>query len=158
MLGRFKGHPVARFEALLDGFVERRLLPQVRGDARRTMAELRGRGVHVVLASAALAPIVARVARRLPVDGWLATELAASPDGVFSARLAGPVRRGPAKLEALVAYADSRFAAWTLGHAFTDHESDTALLEAATRPVAIAPSPGLARLARARGWPVIRWR
>jgi HAD superfamily hydrolase (TIGR01490 family) len=158
MLGRFAGRPVARFEALLDGFVERGLLPQIRGDARRQMTELRAQGVHVVLASAALAPIVARVAAHLPVDGWLATELVPSPDGAFSAKLHGPVRHGPAKLEALNTYADARFPRWTLSHAFTDHESDLALLEAAAHPVAVNPSPGLARLARQRRWPVGRWR
>jgi HAD superfamily hydrolase (TIGR01490 family) len=158
LLAGFEGRSTAAFEALLEPFIEDRLMPTVRRDARATMARLRAEGCHVVLASAALAPIVARLAARLPVDGWLATELAPPVDGAFAGRLNGPVRHGPAKLEALVDYADTRFTVWHLEHAFTDHESDLALLEAARRPIAVNPSPRLKRIARERRWPVAPWR
>ena len=158
LLAGFEGRSTANFEALLEPFIEDRLMPTVRRDARATMARLRAEGCHVVLASAALAPIVARLAARLPVDGWLATELAPPVDGAFAGRLNGPVRHGPAKLEALVDYADARFTIWHLEHAFTDHESDLALLEAARRPIAVNPSPRLKRIARERRWPVAPWR
>lgn len=158
LLAGFEGRSTATFEALLEPFIEDRLMPTVRREARATMARLRAEGCHVVLASAALAPIVARLAGRLPVDGWLATELAPPVDGAFAGRLNGPVRHGPAKLEALVDYADARFTIWHLEHAFTDHESDLALLEAARRPIAVNPSPRLKRIARERRWPVAPWR
>jgi HAD superfamily hydrolase (TIGR01490 family) len=158
LLASFEGRPTAAFEALIDPFVEDRLLPTVRREARATMARLRAGGCHVVLASAALAPLVARLARRLPADGWIATELAPPVNGAFAGRLNGPVRHGAAKLDALAAYADARFSAWHLEHAFTDHESDLALLEAARRPTAVNPSPGLKRIARERRWPIAPWR
>jgi HAD superfamily hydrolase (TIGR01490 family) len=158
LLAGFSGRPLAAFQALIDPFVEDRLLPTVRRSARTTMAALAAEGCHVVLASAGLAPLVARVARHLPVDGWIATELAPPVDGAFVGRLASPVRHGAAKVEALRTYADARFPAWELTHAFTDHESDLALLEAARRPTAVNPSPGLKRIARARGWPIAAWR
>jgi HAD superfamily hydrolase (TIGR01490 family) len=158
LLAGFTGRPIAAFEALIDPFVEDRLVPTVRRDARATMARHREDGCHVALASAALAPLVARMADRLPVDGWIATELAPPIDGTFAGRLAGPVRHGAAKVDALVAYGDARFARWHLEWAFTDHESDLALLEAARRPTAVNPSPGLKRVARERGWPIASWR
>lgn len=158
LLGDFKGAPVARFEALLDQFVADRLVPRIRRDARVEMARLRDQGCHLVLASAALEPIVARIALHLPVDGWIGTRLGAVVDGRFSGTLDGPVRHGAAKLAALRTYADARLGPWRLSHAFTDHESDLALLEAAAHPVAINASPGLRRLARARGWPLVTWR
>ena len=158
MLAGFTGQPTAAFEALIDPFVEDRLLPTVRRAARAAIAERVAEGCHVVLASAALAPLVARVARRLPVDGWIATELAPPVDGAFAGRLASPVRHGAAKVDALRAYADARFPAWELAYAFTDHESDLALLEAAARPTAVNPSPGLKRIARERRWPIAAWR
>jgi len=158
LLASFAGRPTAAFEALVDPFVEDRLVPTVRREARATMARLRATGCHVVLTSAALAPLVARMAARLPADGWIATELAPPIDGTFAGRLAGPVRHGTAKVEAVARYADARFARWHLDCAFTDHESDLALLEAARRPTAVNPSPGLKRVARERGWPVVAWR
>jgi HAD superfamily hydrolase (TIGR01490 family) len=158
LLASFTGRPVAAFGALIDPFVEDRLVPTVRREARATMARLRDEGCHVVLASAALAPLVARMAGRLPADGWIATQLAPAVDGAFAGRLAGPVRHGRAKLEALAAYADARFSRWHLDRAFSDHESDLALLEAAQRPTAVNPSPGLRRIARERGWPIAAWR
>ena len=158
MLFRSTGRPTAAFEALIDPFVEDRLLPTVRRAARATMRARAADGCHVVLASAALAPLVGRIARHLPVDGWIATELAPPVDGAFVGRLASPVRHGAAKVAALAAYADARFDRWTLAHAFTDHESDLALLEAAERPTAVNPSPGLKRVARERGWPIVAWR
>ncbi len=158
LLASFTGRPIAAFEALIDPFVEDRLLPTVRREARATMARLRDQGCHVVVASAALAPLVARVTARLPADGWIATELAPPIDGTFAGRLVGPVRHGAAKVDALAAYGDARFARWHLDRAFTDHESDLALLEAAQRPTAVNPSPGLKRIARERGWPIAAWR
>ena len=158
LLAGFSGRPIADFEGLIDPFVEDRLVPTVRREARATMARRRAEGCHVVLASAALAPLVARMAARLPADGWIATELAPPIDGTFAGRLAGPVRHGAAKVEALRAHGDARFARWHLEDAFTDHESDLALLEAARRPTAVNPSPGLKRVARERGWPIAAWR
>ena len=158
LLGEFRGRPIAHFEALLDRFVADRLVPQIRREARATMARLEAEGAHVVLASAALAPIVERMAGHLPVAGWIATELAAPVDGAFAGRLGGPIRYGTAKLDAIRAHAEARFAAWRLTHAFSDHQSDLELLEAAELPVAVNPSPGLARIARARAWPIARWR
>ncbi len=158
MLGGFEGTPVAQFEVLLDRFVEDRLAPRIRNDARRIMLERRAEGCHVVLASAALEPIVARIARYLPVDGWIATRLAPHRSGCFSGRLDGPVRHGPAKVQAVADHAAMRFGDWRLSHAYTDHESDLALLEAAALPFAINASPGLRRIARARGWPLLTWR
>jgi len=158
LLDGFAGTPVAAFEALLDPFVADRLVPTVRRDARAQMRRLRDEGCHVVVASAALAPLVARVAAQLPADGWIGTELAPTVDGAFAGRLNGPVRHGRAKLAALSAYAAARFDSWQLAWAFSDHESDLALLEAASRPVAVNPSRRLRRIAREREWLVRYWR
>ncbi len=158
LLGGFRGRPIARFEALLDGFVADRLLPQVRREARTIMVELAASGTHVILASAALEPIVAKIAQHLPVEGWIATRLAPAEDGRFSGRLDGPVRHGRAKLDAVISYADARLGTWHLAQAFSDHQSDLALLEAARHPVAVNPSRQLRRIARERGWPVAVWR
>jgi phosphoserine phosphatase len=40
---------------------------------------------------------------------------------------------------------------------YTDSYTDLPMLERVGRPVAVNPDPRLARTARRRGWPILRW-
>lgn len=153
----FRGLPVAGMERALDGFVANRLLPAVRPEAQRAMAELKALGHRIVVASSAIAPIVERLARHLPIDAWLAAELAPPEDGRFVARLAGPVTVGRERWNALQRVAGERWERWRLARAYSDRESDAPLLEQAEEAVAVNPGVNFRDLAARRGWAIVDW-
>jgi len=153
----FKGLPLAGMERALDGFVANRLVPAVRPQARRAMEELRGLGHRIVLATSAIAPIAERLARHLPVDAWVAPELAASAGGRFAGALAGPVPVGDLRRRALHRLATDRWRAWRLARVYGDRDGDDALMRDAAEPVAVNPAEPFGRLAEGRGWPVVEW-
>lgn len=157
VMAPFKGLPLAGMERALDGFVVNRLLPAVRPDARRAMEELRARGHRVVVATSAIAPIAERLARHLPVDGWIAPELAPSADGRFAGELVGPVTVGRARRYALERLATRRWPRWRLARVYGDRDSDAALMADAAEPVAVNPMEPFKSTAERRGWPIVEW-
>jgi HAD superfamily hydrolase (TIGR01490 family) len=157
MMAPFRGLPVAGMERALDSFVLNRLVPAVRPEAKRVMETLRARGHRVVLATSAIAPIAERLARHLPVDGWVAPELAPATDGRFAGELAGPVTVGRARLQALERLATRRWPGWRLARVYGDRDSDTALMSDADEPMAVNPAEPFRTMAERRGWPVLEW-
>lgn len=153
----FKGLPVAGMERALDGFVANRLLPAVRPEAQRAMEELRALGHRIVVATSAIAPIAARLARSLPVDGWIAPELAPPEDGRFVATLQGPVPVGRVRRRALERLATRRWERWRLARVYGDRDSDAALMDEAEEPVAVNPAEPFRRTSEHRGWAVVQW-
>ncbi len=135
-------------------FVEAQLLPRLHTGALAALREHQEAGDRVVIVSAALDPVVR----------WLATDLGVSDfvgapcevvGGIYTGRLSGLSPHGRQKAEVALDFMQ-RFGAhpdecW----AYADHASDEALLRAVGHPVAVRPKPGLEKLARAAGWPIL---
>jgi phosphoserine phosphatase len=153
----FDGLPVKGMERALDGFVANRLLPAVRPQALAAMQELRSLGHRLVLATSAIAPIAERLARFLPVDGWLAPRLVPPEDGRFAAKLAEPVTVGRERLSALERLATDRWERWQLARVYGDRDSDTALMDAAEEAFVVNPIEPFRTIAARRGWSVVEW-
>jgi phosphoserine phosphatase len=153
----FEGLPVDGMDRALDGFVANRLLPAVRPQAMRAMAELRALGHRIVLATSAIAPIAERLARHLPIDAWVGSELAPAADGRFVGALEGPVAVGPARRDAVEDLAARRWPRWRLARVYGDRESDADLMRAAAEPIAVNPAEPFRSLARRHGWAIVDW-
>ena len=97
------------------------------------------RGEPVYIASAALHEAVEEVSRQLGFAGVIASR-AEVRDGVYTGRLEQRLY-GQAKADAL-----------------SDSHSDVPFLEAVGHPIAVNPDRELRRVARARGWPTLRFR
>ena len=139
-------------EAFADAVVRRGLRA---GVAARLRADLQG-GRTVVIATAAHRLYAEPIARRLGVEHLVATGSAWSGDHLL-AQLDGPNRRGPAKLDALEAWLAERPALAAAGFRLhSDDASDLPSFERAAERVAVHPGPRLHRIARARGWEVLR--
>ncbi len=152
------GRSRVTLERLAEDFSATALATQVKPAALAAIAAHRARGDVLLLASASLDLYVAPIARGLGFHGFVATRLAWTAEGRVDGRLDGPNLKGAAKLAAVHAWLVARGPGLPPPIiAYSDHESDAPLLEAARRAVAVDPTPALARLAAARGWPVERW-
>jgi HAD superfamily hydrolase (TIGR01490 family) len=114
-----------------------------------------GRPAYIVTAaSQGLATILARV---MAFDGGIGSEISEAVDGVFTGRPTGVFvyRSGKAlAIEDLAAREGIDLAA---SYAYSDSESDLPMLEAVGHPVAVNPDEALARIARERGWDILRF-
>ncbi len=114
-----------------------------------------GRRAYIVTAaSRELADILAQV---LAFDGAIGSEISEVADGVYTGRPAGVFVYRSGKARAMRDLAARDGIDLEASYAYSDSESDLPMLEAVGHPVAVNPDAPLARLARERGWAVMRF-
>ncbi len=149
------GLTTAELDALAEVVVEEDLWPKRRLAVVAELEAAAERGARVVIASGTYAPVLGAFIARLAggsagsVTG-LGTALEVR-DGRATGRLAGPIGTGPRKLARVLDFA----AGSPIESAYGDSLADSPLLEAASRPIAVAPDADLRRIAVARGWRIV---
>lgn len=78
-------------------------------------------------------------------------------DGRWTGRILGEPMFGEEKARAVERTASERNLDLTRCYAYGDSADDRWLLETVGKPAAVNPSRELARIARKRGWPLLRW-
>jgi HAD superfamily hydrolase (TIGR01490 family) len=113
-----------------------------------------GRRAYIVTAAAGeLADVLAEV---LALDGAIGSRFSLARDGVFTGE-PGEFIYGAEKAAAIRRLAEREGIALEDSYAYTDSASDLPMLELVGHPVAVNPDAELARIARERGWEVLRF-
>lgn len=146
------GRSRAEVMAWASGFAD---LTQIRPGAQSAIARHRAAGDRLVLATASFDFYAQVFADALGFDDLIATG-SVWPDEVLAPALAGENCYGPAKLGAVRAYVE-RINPRPRVVVYSDHHSDFELLRWADEGVAVNPSNGLRRLARAHGLTIEDW-
>ena len=149
-----RGWPVAEFRALIQEEIEP-LAALAFPDAISRMRAHQARGEQTVVVSSSLTELVEPLARRLGLDGAIASR-AEIGDGRFT----GGIERflhGAAKAEAVRGWAAANGIDLAASSAYTDSRSDIELLQVVGHPFAVNPDKALRRAAEAAGWPVLRF-
>lgn len=152
--GLIEGREISRVEACADRVVREVVAPAIYPEAVVRIAMHQASGDQVVLASAAPAVVIERVARRVDVRDVIATEFERA--GSRYGRVKTPQAYGAGKVE-LAERADLLRAGRP--HVYTDHAEDWALIAASGFATLVNPSPRLVRAARRHGiaHEVVRW-
>jgi HAD superfamily hydrolase (TIGR01490 family) len=149
-----RGLPRATLEEIARESFVSRLRGDVYEGAAALIAERRGAGRRVALATSSVDIIVEPLARHLGVDDVLATVLEFR-DGICTGRVMGKPMFRAEKMEGVLAFiAAARERPADCGF-YSDSIYDLPLLESIGHPVAVNPDFRLRRIAQARGWPVI---
>ena len=151
-----RGLPVETMSELVVEAWEPVLRPLVYREAIDLAAEHSARGERVFVVSAALQEVVEQIVRELGFSGALASR-AEVQDGVYTGRLERRLY-GAEKAVALRDLAQAEELELPSSTAYSDSYSDLPFLEAVGHPMAVNPDRALRRIARRRGWPVLRWR
>jgi len=156
-----RGFPVDRLSA---GGLD--LVPEFFPEAIDRVAWHAEQGHAIVLVSGTLGPLAQRAARALEAQlaargiaatvRVCATRLEES-GGRWTGRIVGPTMFGEAKTRAARRLAGEMQLDLRHCFAYGDSANDRWLLAGVGQPTAVNPSRGLARLARRRGWPMVRW-
>ncbi|MBN1217958.1 MAG: HAD family hydrolase [Anaerolineae bacterium] len=152
-------HGRAEVSRFFDELVTNRILPHLTPAGRAKIEWHTGQGHRVVIISASIEELVKPVAQALGLGGdYLCTHLSVK-DGSYTGELDGPLCYGPGKIHWAKEWATRNGLDFpeTVGYFYTDSSSDLPLLEMADHPIAVNPSRKLAKIARARGWPIERF-
>jgi putative phosphoserine phosphatase/1-acylglycerol-3-phosphate O-acyltransferase len=125
--------------------------------ARTRVAWHRAQGHQVAIVSASTPYAVHPVAQALGLgEAYLSTRLEVI-DGRFTGRVIMPACDDDGKVILARDYAVRHGIDLAQSYFYSDSHRDLPLLEAVGRPVAVNPNRRLARIAAARGWPVMRF-
>lgn len=151
-----EGLPVTHLQEIVSDAWEPVLRPLVYREALDLAKEHAERGEPVFVVSGALQEVVDVLASELGFEGALGSR-AEVRDGLYTGRLERRLL-GQVKAAAVGELASAEGLDLAVSTAYSDSSSDVPLLEAVGRPVAVNPDRRLARIARARGWPIRRFR
>ncbi|HET8977838.1 MAG TPA: HAD family hydrolase [Solirubrobacteraceae bacterium] len=114
-----------------------------------------GRRAYIVTAaSQELADILAQV---MALDGAIGSQISEVRDGIYTGRPTGVFVYRSGKAQAIEELAAREGIDLAASFAYSDSESDLPMLEAVGHPVAVNPDGTLLRIARQRGWDVLRF-
>jgi len=123
-------------------------------------------GHEIVFLSGTLEPLALAVAQAVEANleargitvtiRVLATRLE-ERDGKWTGRVLGEAMFGEAKARAVKQLAEEMRLDLEHCYAYGDSAKDEALLAATGNPMAVNPSPKLARIAKTRGWALLHW-
>jgi len=159
-LRRFKaylaGKSVAAVEASTRNFFLEQVCSRISAQARSAIEAHRTSGHRVILLTGSPELIVEPLAIYLKIEQVVAGRLE-TRDGTFTGRMIEPYPYGQGKrltAERLAAEQDLNLAASFM---YGDSPGDLPILEAVGHPHVVNPIRGMRRIARQRGWPILRW-
>jgi HAD superfamily hydrolase (TIGR01490 family) len=157
----------ARISKSIEGVRERELmrlapdviggiLPRVFPQVLQIAFEHQDAGRRVYIVTAAGHEVAEMLAHVLTLDGGIGSRSEVR-DGVYTGRPAGPFTYRQGKAEAIRELAAAEGIDLAESYAYSDSESDMPMLEAVGHPVVVNPDRHLARVAKERGWPILRF-
>ncbi len=132
----------------------------IRRGAKAQIAADRAEGYRIVVASAAHRFYAERIAAALGIADVIATESVVGPDGAITAAIDGANCYGADKLAMIERWLARQGIDRGDAHIrfYSDHATDAPTFDWADDAIAVNPHAKLARLAAARGWPIVDWR
>lgn len=153
----WSGRPLADLEALGERLFESELRERIFPEIRPLLADHRRQGHVIAIATSAVPFQVEPVARELGIEHVLCTRLE-TVDGRLTGKSRGPVLWGRSKAEAVREFARAQGIDLRRSHFYADGDEDVALMQLVGHPHPTNPRPQLERMARAKGWPIQRFK
>jgi HAD superfamily hydrolase (TIGR01490 family) len=159
---------VKQVRELLDGVPERRLrrlvpemlagiLPRIYPQMLEEVHAHQDEGRPTFIVSAAGDGIVSLLAVVLDMDGGIGTRYEVDEHGDFTGVLDGGLTYGEGKVAPMRSFAEEHEIDLASSWAYSDSVSDLPMLELVGNAVAVNPDAELTRIARERGWRVMRF-
>jgi HAD superfamily hydrolase (TIGR01490 family) len=149
------GFTVKDMQALVGDAMEPVLRPLVYDEPLHLVRRHREQGERVYIVSASLQEIVQHIADDLGFDGAIGSTCEIA-DGVYTGRSLRAAH-GEGKADAIRELAAAEALDLAECTAYSDSHTDVPFLEAVGHPIAANPDRKLRRIARQRGWPVVRF-
>ena len=139
-------------ERVFAEYLSKRIYPLM----RRIVESHRDRGHTLVLSSSALSIHAEPVARALGISDVVCNTFELDDSGVLTGRVRRPIIWGRKKAAAVQRFCAERGVDLSRSFFYADGDEDVPLMELVGHPRPVNPRTGLARLAAANDWPVLR--
>lgn len=153
----YRGYSPADLEREAEPLYREFIRPRLYPEAVRRIAAHQERGDEIVLVSGSLRPLLQPLVREFCISELFAADLAVE-DGVYTGQLAGGPLTAERKGEVVRRFIRERGLNPTDCTAYADSLDDRTMLASVGKAYVINPGGRLNRLARERGWEVLRWK
>jgi HAD superfamily hydrolase (TIGR01490 family) len=133
------------------------LLPRIYPEMLEEVYSHQDAGRPTFIVSAAGDELVRILSRILYMDGGIGTAYEVDPEGLLTGRLGGAFMYGEGKVDAMRNFAAEHDIDLEVSYAYSDSASDLPMLNAVGNPVVVNPDEPLSRIARDRGWRIMRF-
>ncbi len=154
--GYLRGDSLAELDVLGEQLFAERVAARVFPDMHQIVQAHQARGHTVVLSSSALTIHAQPVARFLGIDTVLCNRFELDGEGRLTGAIAKPVIWGPRKATAVQQFCERSAVDLAHSYFYADGDEDAALMALVGHPRPVNPRSGLAAMAAAQGWPVLR--
>lgn len=127
-------------------------------DSRLLVEAHKQAGHTVVIASSATLLQVESAADDLGVDDILCTELEIDDDNRYTGNIAGSIRWGDGKAQAVIDFASENGIDLDQSYCYSDGAEDVPFLSIAAFPRPLNPDDDLVKIAKKKGWPTAHFR
>ncbi len=141
------------------GFLERVVRPALHPTALALVQRHRDAGDRLAIVTATNEFVTRPIAALFGIDDLIATELERDARGRVTGAIRGTAAFREGKIARVcdwLAASGQTLASYERSIFYSDSTNDLPLLEQVSHPVATNPGPALERIARERGWPVLR--
>ncbi len=155
----WRGRPADEQAQASRAFMAEVIAPVLHDSARELVERHRRAGDRLAVVTATNDFITRPIASAFGIDTLIATELQRDAQGRITGRIAGvpALREGkPVRVRQWLADQGLRWSDFERITFYSDSTNDLPLLEAVSEPVATNPGPDLERMARERGWTILR--
>ena len=152
-------HSPQEVKGIMCDFHDQVLSKRYRQEALNEVRRRKEEGCVTLLVSATFKDIAEQAARRLGVDGLVATDMERDAQGNYTGNVEGAVVAGPEKTRAVERWANEHLGpgTWEIAYSYGDHHSDEDLLSASRQAFAVSPGKTLKRKAKQMNWVVLDW-
>jgi HAD superfamily hydrolase (TIGR01490 family) len=151
-------HP-AEAQAMRERFMREVMAPALRPQALALVKRHQDAGDLVAIVTATNEFVTRPIADAFGVQELIAVELQRDAQGRVTGRIEGVPTFQEGKIQRVLQWLQQRDHAWEQFDRITfysDSPNDLPLLEKVSHPVATNPSPALEKIARERGWPILK--
>lgn len=149
-----RGWKTNDFEKIINEFFQKELINYFFQEGIEIIKDHREKGREIILVSNAFFQLTAMIAKFLSVNNYIGTELKIA-DGKFTGEVTEKIVYGKNKVAWVKKIIDKNGLSLNNSYAYADHISDIPILELASFPFAINPTPSLAKKAREKNWPIM---
>ena len=154
--GYLRGESLAELDAAGERVFAEQVVHQVYPLMRRIIDAHRDRGHTLAVSSSALSIHAQPVARALGIPAVVCNTFELDDDGMLTGRIVSPIVWGRHKAAAVQRFSSERGVELRQSYFYADGDEDAPLMKMVGHPRPVNPRAGLATLAAAEGWPVLR--
>lgn len=154
--GYLRGESLAELDEVGERIYSERVAKRVYPMMKAVVAAHQARGHSVVMSTSALTIHAEPVARALGISHVVCNNFELDDNGLLTGRIARPIVWGRRKAAAVQRFCDENDVELGRSYFYADGNEDAALMTLVGHPRPVNPRSGLAAMAAAHGWPVLR--